>query len=175
MTAALGLMLAQLAAADAPAPPAADGRFDPARHVDVAVGAFTAMPERFVLCVGAHPARSVELDVCAAGDVGMFSLSTHAAWRWRWTWRHGAERGLTLGAGPEVGARVATYCPYSTCAVAGGPELLATVEAVEWLTRGFGLTLQVDGGVAMLWTKAAGNVTELMLRFPARLMVGVAF
>lgn len=161
-------MLLALAAMPVPEPAAA-----PARHVDLELAPLTASPERLALCVGLHASRAVELDLCGGADVGVQALSAHAAYRWRWA--PPLPVPTDLGVGPALGLRAVRACPYTTCGVAVGPEGLVSAEAVTWLGERVGLTLQLDAGLALLWTEAAPGIVAPMLRFPARLLVGVAF
>jgi len=139
------------------------------RTVDFAAAAVVSHPERFSLCVAAHPVRPVEIDLCSGLDRGLTALTSHVFARKGWSWRS-LEVALGLGAG----GRVSSWCPVAACAVAFGPEALASLEAVWWLADAFGLSLQLDGGVAVVWAQAGPGLYEPGLRFPARLLFGVA-
>ncbi len=141
----------------------------PTRTVDFAAAVVTSHPERFSLCIAAHPARPVELDLCSGLDRGVAALTSHVFVRKVWSWRS-----LDVGLGVGAGARVSRYCPIEACALSFGPEGLASLEGVWWVTGSFGVTLQLDGGVAVLWGQSAPGLYEPGLRFPARLLFGVA-
>ncbi|MBL8956878.1 MAG: hypothetical protein JNK82_39255 [Myxococcaceae bacterium] len=140
-----------------------------ARAADFSAAVVTSHPERFSLCVSAHPARPLELDLCSGLDRGVFALTSHLFARKTWRWRS-----LDVGFGVGAGGRISRYCPVEACALSAGPEGLVSLEGVLWLTPAFGLTLQLDGGVAVLWAQAAPGLWEPGLRFPARLLFGVA-
>jgi hypothetical protein len=140
----------------------------PPRSVDVEVAAVASHPERFALCVSAHPGRPVEVDLCSGHDRGDTALTGHVFARKVWSWRS-----LDVGLGLGAGARASRYCPLEACTLAFGPEGLASLEGVIWLSPSLGLTLQLDGGVAVLWSQAAPGLYEPALRFPARLLLGV--
>lgn len=181
MSAVLLTLLAALSepASAAEAPAAAPADFDPRRLVDVELTAFASTPERFALCVGAHPGRPFEVDLCVGVDpsLGLGTLAAHGFYRKRWLFPLGGEpgRGFAVALGPGLGVRAMRYCPYGPCALALGPELLASVEAVQWVSPGLGLTAQVDAGLALLWAPATPGRLEPVLRVPAHLVVGLAF
>lgn len=159
--------------------PAEPPAFDPRRLVDVELTAFASTPERFALCVGAHPGRPFEVDLCVGVDPsrGLGTLAAHGFYRKRWLFPLGGEpgRGFAVAVGPGLGVRAMRYCPYGPCAVALGPEVLASVEAVQWVSPGLGLTAQVDAGLAVLWAPATPGRLAPVLRVPAHLVVGLAF
>ncbi len=140
------------------------------RSVDFSAAAFLSAPERFALCVGMHPAAIAEVDLCSGLDRNVTALSGHVFLRKHWA-PH-PRFGLALGGG--AGARVSRFCPFDVCALQAGPEVLASLEGVLWLTPAFGLTLQLDAGLAVVWGQVAANVVEQSYRIPARLLLGVA-
>ena len=151
--------------------------FAPERTVDFSAAAFLSSPERFSLCVGMHPARVVEIDLCSGLDRGVTALATHVFVRKHWGRAFGsaaAGRGFTVALGAGAGARVSRYCPFALCAVQGGPEVLASLEGVLWLSPSFGLTVQLDAGVAVVFGQTVPGVVEHSYRVPARLLLGVA-
>lgn len=150
--------------------------FAPERTVDFSAAALLSSPERFSLCVGMHPARVVELDLCSGLDRGVTALATHVFARKHWGRGFGSApgRGFTLALGAGAGARVSRYCPFDLCALQGGPEVLASLEGVLWLSPAFGLSLQLDAGLAVVFGQTAPGVVEHSYRVPARLLLGVA-
>ena len=150
--------------------------FAPERSVDFSAAAFLAAPERFALCVAMHPARVVEIDLCSGLDRGVTALASHVFVRKPWARALGAQpgRGLTVALGAGAGARISRFCPFDACAVQVGPEVLASIEAVLWLWPGFGVTAQLDAGVAVVWGEVLPGLFEPTLRVPARLLLGVA-
>ncbi len=144
----------------------------PERRVDVTVAAFSAVPERFGVCVAGHVPQPVELDLCGFGDIGVLTATTHVFLRKYWRFPRG---GVEFGLGGGLGARFTRFCPYSVCAYSVGPEALGSLEGVKWVSDAVGITIQVDGGIAAGWARASPGVTELMIRFPFRAMIGVAF
>lgn len=166
------------ALSQAPAAPAASPGFDPRRLVDVELTAFASTPERFALCVGAHPGRPFEVDLCVGLDPaqGLGTLAAHGFYRTRWLFPLAGEteRGFAISVGPGLGVRAMRFCPFGECALALGPELLASVEAVQWVAPGLGLTAQLDAGVALLWAPAAPQRLDPVFRFPVHLLIGLA-
>jgi len=158
--------------------PAAPEAFDPRRLVDVELTAFASTPERFALCLGAHPHRAFEVDVCVGLDPsqGLSTLAAHGYYRKRWLFPLPGDpvRGFTVALGPGVGLRALRFCPFDSCADALGPELLASLEAVYWAAPGLGLTAQLDAGLALLWAPAQPQRVDPVFRFPVHLLVGVA-
>jgi hypothetical protein len=147
---------------------------EPSRTVDFEAALVASHPERFSLCVGVHPARPLEVDLCSSVDRGVTALTGHLFGRKTWSRELTAGRALSVGLGAGAGGRVSSYCPFAACAVAFGPEALVSLEGVLWLTAGFGLTLQLDAGLAAVWSLSAPNVWDWSFRFPARLLIGVA-
>jgi hypothetical protein len=141
-----------------------------ASRVDLEVGAFTATTERFALCSGYHPGDSLELDLCLNADRDLLSAGSHLFYRSHWRLSR-----FTVGVGPGVGVGAMLLCPYGTCAAAVGPKLLASAEAVWWVTPSVGLTLQADAGLWITWLQAAPGLIQHSVRFPARLLAGVTF
>ncbi len=144
----------------------------PERRVDVTVAAFSSLPERFGVCVAGHVPQPVEIDLCGFGDTSVLTATSHVVLRKYWRFPNG---GFELGLGGGVGARVSRFCPFSVCSWGAGPEALASIEAVKWLSGTIGLTIQVDGGFAAQWVRSSPGVVDLMIRFPFRAMAGVAF
>ncbi len=142
---------------------------EPKRILDVELAVFTSFPERVTGCLAAHFGTLIEVDVCGHGDTATLAMSSHAFLRNSW-W---LSRGLSMALGGGIGARLMRFCPFALCAFAAGPEMLASLEVVKWLTPCLGVTVQLDAGVALL-VADGGNVSELMLRFPLRAMVGIA-
>lgn len=149
----------------------------PPRRFDVSVALFLAWPERFVGCGSMHFVDAVEVDACAAGDQGTFTFSSHVFYRKRWLFFPSVNGlpGLQLGLGPGLGARVTAFCAHGICLPSGGPEALLSVELVKWLRPGLGLTLQVDGGLAVVWLADTTGIVDRGYRFPVRALMGVAF
>ena len=71
-------------------------------------------------------------------------------------------------------SKAASFCPFRSCALQAGPEALVSLEAVYWLQAGFGVTLQLDAGLAVVWAQSAPGLYEHGFRVPARLLFGVA-
>lgn len=141
-----------------------------ARTADLSAAAFLSSPERFALCVGVHPLTGAEVDLCTGLDRRVTAMSAHVFWRK--TWAPLARLGVAFGGG--AGARISRFCPFDVCASQGGPELLVSFESVWWLAPSFGLTVQLDAGVALVWGEIAPGVIEPTYRLPARLLLGVA-
>ena len=144
----------------------------PERRVDVTVAAFSSLPERFGVCVAGHVPQPVEIDLCGFGDTSVLTATSHVFLRKYWRFSSG---GFELGLGGGVGARVTRFCPYSVCSLGAGPEALASLELLKWLNDTVGLTIQVDGGLATTWVRSGPGLVDLVIRFPFRAMVGVAF
>lgn len=142
---------------------------DPERVVDFEAAAVLSHPERFAVCVGLHPSRVFEVDLCPAIDRGLIALSGHVFARKRWS-----RSAVTVAFGAGLGVRAASFCPFRTCALQAGPEALLSLEAVWWLQPGFGLTAQLDAGLAVVWALSAPGLYEHSYRVPARLLLGVA-
>lgn len=172
---ALTVWLSVCASAPSEAPPEVS-TFPPQHRFDVAVSAFTSLPEQFTLCGSFHPSQKWEVDACLAGDRTLRSVSSHVFYRRHWQFpRADNETGAVLALGPGVGVRAMLFCPFAACAGNVGPELLLSGEATWWVKRSFGLTLQGDAGGAIYWFEAAPGLIQHSYRLPARLLLGVSF
>jgi len=164
------LWMATVAAAAQPLSP------ETGRRVDVELAAMTSLPERFTLCGAFHPSQPFELDFCVGADRGELALTTHAFWRKYWVWRTAENQpSWELGVGPGLGLRAMRYCPYAVCAQSYGPEALLSVELVKWVSPRWGLSLQADAGLALVWAPLAPGILQHSFRFPARVLAGVVF
>lgn len=145
------------------------------RQFDLGVAAYTAMPERLSLCLAAHPHRLLEVDGCVSPDGQRLTATTHALLRHPWQFRCDGPRCVELGLGAGLGPRVTRFCRGAVCGLGAGVELLASLEVVQWLVDGFGLSLQLDAGVAVVWAEAAKGVVRASYLVPVRLLAGVSF
>lgn len=145
-------------------------------HMDLSVGMFASTPERFVFCAGFSPLRAFEFDVCVGAHRGLAAATSHVYYRAHWFFHVGeGDASLEFAVGPGAGLRVMGVCPFSVCAVGAGPEALASMEVTYWFSPAFGISLQADAGLAVVWAGDSAGGLQHSFRFPARLLVGASF
>jgi hypothetical protein len=145
------------------------------RIADLSIG--IGFPEMLNACLEAHPVGGLAIEACASAALWVTLVGANIKYRWDLVLHQTSRGGVhQLSLGPSLGVMLPASCGAWGCDEDRiFPSAFASLEYVYWFTRHFGLTIQLDLGVAgIIDGTEQGYVFDNVLPM-GKLTVGFAF